>query len=315
MGAEPPHPPENHSMSEPAPVRTAVRLDLPAEHVGVEPGGEIVLRGAFHSKHDGSIVDAATTTWPPEAPGGASVDTGGLYDFEAGGFHVTSRDPVKHEVHAVAKSEPGQACSALGVSSPCLPLRLRQQAVSRLMTVDEWAASLTGGGGQVMLEVLEPPVYVPPPAAVPYLAIAGGMMAAGMAVVLGARWWRRRAASPAAQLARMAKRVQAKLAHADAVLAAPLAPAVAATLRSLQERRVEASSAEGKRVAAVLLRVEARLDASAHEVRSAAEQEAADELVREMEGALEAADEATLSALGPAVGGSGAASGAPGQRT
>src|SRR6185437_8760031 len=109
------------TMPDPSPT-TPLPLDLPAIHVDVEPGGEIVLKGAFHSKHDGSIVDAATTTWPPEAPGGASVDTGGLVDFEAGGFHVTSRDPVKHEVHAVVKSEGGEACAALGVTAPCLPL-------------------------------------------------------------------------------------------------------------------------------------------------------------------------------------------------
>jgi hypothetical protein len=284
-------------MPDPTPVPvTPVPLDRPAFHVEVAPGGEIVLRGAFHSKHDGSIVDAATTTWPPEAPGGASVDAAGLYDFEAGGFHVTSRDPVKHEVHAVAKSEPGVDCAALGAASPCLPLRLQKQAVSRLLTMDAWVSSLREGGGQITLEVLTPPLYAPPPVAVPYLELAGGLVAAGVAALVTARWWKRRAASPAGQLALLAKRVQGKLAKADAVLAAPLAPAVATALRSVQQRRVDAGSAEGKRVAAVLLRVEARLEASAHEVRSAAEQEAADELVREMESALEAADEATLAA-------------------
>lgn len=283
-------------MPDPAPVVTKVPLDRAAIPVEITPGGEIVLRGAFHSKHDGSIVDAATTTWPPEAPGGASVDAGGLYDFEAGGFHVISRDTAKHEVHAVAKSEPGEACAALGVASPCLPLRLQKQAVSRLLTVDEWARSLQGGGGQVTLEVLTPPIYAPPPAAVPYLAVAGGLAAAVFAGVAGLRWWKRRAASPAGQLDALARRVQGKLGRADAVLAAPLAPAIETALESLRKRRIDAGSAEGKRVAAVLLRVEARLDASAHEVRSAAEQEAADELVHEMESALEAADEATLTA-------------------
>ncbi len=168
--------------------------------------------------------------------------------------------------------------------------------MSRLLTADEWARSLREGGGQITLEVLAPPLYAPPPAAVPYLAIAGALVFAGVAAIVTARWWKRRAASPDGQLALLARRVQGKLAHADAVLAAPLAPAVATTLRSLKQRRVDAGSAEGKRVAAVLTRVEARLDASAHEARSAAEQEAADELVRDMESALEAADEATLTA-------------------
>lgn len=281
-------------MTDPAPLK--ITLDRPAIPVSIEPGGEIVLRGAFHSKHDGSIVDAATTTWPAEAPGGASVDHGGLFDFEAGGFHMTSRDPVTHEVHAVAKSEPGAACSALGVSSPCLPLRLQKQAVSRLMTTGEWASSLEGGGGQVMLTVLNPPAYAPPPAAVPYVWGAASILAVGLAGVIGARWWRRRQSSPAGQLVALARRVQEKLSRADAVLAAPLAPAVQTALRSLKQRRVDASSTEGKRVAAVLARVEERLDASAIEARAEEEQRAADELVQEMESALEAADEARLSA-------------------
>jgi hypothetical protein len=279
-----------------APIK--ITFDRPAIPVDVEPGSEIVLRGAFHAKHDGSIVDAATTTWPPDAPGGASVDAGGLVDFEAGGFHMTSRDPVTHEVHAVAKGEPGQACAALGVASPCLPLRLQKQAVSRLLTVGDWASSLQGGGGQITLTVLNPPPYTPPPAAVPYVWGAAGLLAAGVAGAVAARWWRRHAASPAGQLVALAKRVQDKLGRADAVLAAPLAPAVQVALRSLKERRVDASSAEGKRVAAVLARVEARLDESAQTARAEEEQRAADELVREMESALEAADEARLTARG-----------------
>lgn len=284
-------------MPDPAPAPTQLGFDRPAVPVEVEPGGEIVLRGAFHSKHDGSIVDAATTTWPAGAPGGASIDHGGLIDFEAGGFHMTSRDPVTHEVHAIAKGEPGQACAALGVASPCLPLRLQKQAVSRLMTVSDWSSSLSGGGGAITLKVLNPPPYAPPPAAVPYVWGAVGIVAVGLAGVLGARWRKRRAASPAAQLVALAKRVQDKLGRADAVLAAPLAPAVETALKSLKQRKVDASSAEGKRVAAVLVRVEARLDASADEVRADEEQRAADELVHEMESALEAADEATLATL------------------
>ena len=280
----------------PEPASIQIPLDRIAVPVSIEPGGEIVLRGAFHSKHDGSIVDAATTTWPAAAPGGASVDAGGLVDFEAGGFHMTSRDPVTHEVHAVAKSEPGQACAALGVSSPCLPLRLQKQAVSRLMTMGDWATSLKDGGGQITLTVLNPPPYAPPPAAVPYVWGAAGVLAIGIAGIVAARWRKKRAESPAAQLVSLARRVQGKLAHADAVLAAPLAPAVAVALRSLRDRKVDATSAEGKRVAAILKRVESRLDESVDQQRAEEEQRAADELVREMESALEAADEARLSA-------------------
>ena len=56
----------------------------------------------------------------------------------------------------------------------------------------------------------------------------------------------------------------------------------------------------GARPAGVAVRgVEARLDASVSDARSAAEQEAADELVHEMESALEAADEVSLAAGRP----------------
>src|SRR6185369_11137768 len=135
-------------MPDPTPAPVPIPLDRVAIPVDVEPGGEIVLKGAFHSKHDGSIVDASSTTWPAEAPGGASVDSGGLLEFEAGGFHVTSQDHVKHEVHAIAKSEGGEVCASLGVAAPCLPLRLQKQANSRLQTTADWAKSLREGGGQ-----------------------------------------------------------------------------------------------------------------------------------------------------------------------
>jgi hypothetical protein len=269
-------------------------LDMPAFPVEISPGGEIVLKGAYHSKHDGSIVDAATTTWPKDAPGGASVDPGGLIDFEAGGFHMTSRDPVTHEVHAVAKGEPGAACATFGVSSPCLPLRVHKQALSRLMTVDEWAHSLEAGGGQISVIVLDPPAYAPPPAAVPWVFGAAVVAVVGAGAALAVRWRKQRAASPWGQLLAQAKRVQAKLGSADAVLAAPLAPAVTVALKALERRKVDATSAEGKRVATVLARVEARLDESVEKARAEEEQAAADELVREMESALEAADEAKL---------------------
>ena len=57
--------------SAPAPARFSLDLARPAVHVDVSPGGEIVLRGSYQSTHDGSVIDAATTTWPKETPGGA----------------------------------------------------------------------------------------------------------------------------------------------------------------------------------------------------------------------------------------------------
>lgn len=257
-------------------------LDRAAIHVEAAPGTEVIFRGSYLSKHDGSIVDARTTAWEGEPRG----DTGGLVDFEAGGFYVRDRDPVTHTVRVIVMSEGGEACATAHVESPCLPLRLQQQATSRLMTSRDWMASLKGG---ISYEVLAPPVVSP--VAVPYVGILAAVVGAGVLAVLVRRVSKQRAGSPAGQLAALAKRVQHKLRRADAVLSAPLLPAVKLAVSALRARRFDASSTEGKRVAAVLLRVEKRLDTSAAEVRTAAEQEAADDLVREIESALEAAEE------------------------
>src|SRR5262245_23021168 len=106
-------------------------LEGPPLHVNVQPGAEIVLKGSFHSTYDGTTIDAATTTWPKEAPGGAGVAPSGLVDLEAGGFHLKSRDPVSHEVHAVYTGKGGEACAALHSAPPCLPLRLDKLALER----------------------------------------------------------------------------------------------------------------------------------------------------------------------------------------
>lgn len=280
------------------PQSTARPLPLsgPPLHVDVQPGAEIVLKGSYYSAYDGTHIDAATTTWPKEAPGGAGVVPSGMVDLEAGGFHLTSRDPVSHEVHAVYTGKGGDVCAALHSAAPCLPVRLDKLALERrpvgIPTAD-LARSLTGG---ILVEGLPPPPV--PPAAVPYLGIAlsitlGGFLALGLARVM-----RRRAASPEGQLAALLARVEGKLGGADAVLAAPLLPALETARKSLKKRRIDPTSAEGKRVEAVLLRVEQRLDSSAADARSAAEQQAADELVHEMEAALEAADEATAASPG-----------------
>jgi len=275
----------------PDPFIQTLPLNQPAIHVEVAPGGEIILRGSFTSANDGSIVDAATTTWPKDSPGGGSVDAGGLVDFEAGGFHMTSRDIATHEVHAVATGEGGAACSALGVASPCLPLRVQKQAVSRLLTVNDWVSSLKGG---IAVETVAPPVVYVPPSTVPYLGVAGGIVAAAVLGVLTLRYRKRHAESPSGQLLALGRRVREKLAGADGVVAAPLRPAIETALKALREKRIDATSAEGKRIATVLARVEVRLEESAKRARADEEQQAADELVREFESALEAADEATL---------------------
>lgn len=277
------------------PETSAVCLTNAATHVDVRPGEEIILRGSFYSKHDGATIDAATTSWPADAPGGASVDSGGLIDFTAGGFHVTSRNASTHGVHAVATGDPAPLCGQLGVEAPCLPLRLLPLARSRFMTVNDWSATLVGGPQQGCLAMEIPAHVLPavPPSSVPYLTAAGAAL--GFAAVAALAWvvQRRRAASPAGQLNALAHRVRTKLKAADPVLAAPLAPAIESVLRAIRERKVDAPSAEGKRVADVLRRVEAELGEAEAKARAQEEQQAADELVREVESALEAAEEAT----------------------
>jgi hypothetical protein len=267
---------------------TPIDLTHAATHVDVTPGGEIVLRGALTSMLDGSTIDAATTSWPKDAPGGASIDAGGLIDFAGGGFHITARDATTHEVHTIATGEAAPVCAAMGVEAPCLPLRTLAQARSRLMTMNEWASSLTG---RVSVEIIAPPVYAPAVSAAPYLGVAGAVAAAIVGVRLALSIRRRNARSPRGKLLALARQVEAKLARVDAGIAAPLAPAVAATLARVKSRKVDPASSEGARVAAALARVEARLDETIASARAEDEALVATELVREMESALEAAEE------------------------
>lgn len=272
-----------------------LRLDTVVQPVDVEPGGEVVLRGSFTSTHDGSVLDAATTQWPAGAPGGASVDAGGLVDFAAGGLHMTSRDPVTHEVHAVATGELGAACQAAGVSSPCLVLRHGPLARSRLITMSDWSQSLKGG---IEVSMVGAPAHAPAVALLEEPAVQGTLGLAGLLAVGALAWTirRRQKLTPQGQLKDSLARVRAKLKGADAALAASLAPAVARVADVLGERRVDASSKEGVRIAEVLRRVEARIDETKVQAKAAAEQEAADELVAELEGAIEAADEVMATA-------------------
>lgn len=271
--------------------RVKLAIDRIVQPVHVEPGGEIILRGSFTSTNDGTTIDAATTQWPDGAPGGSSVDAGGLVDFDAGGFHMTSRDPKTHEVHAVATGEPGAGCSAAQVASPCLVLRHAPLARSRLITVDDWAASLKGG---IDTEIVGAPAYAPAVGLLGQPAVQGAL-GLGVLAAVGAIFWtlRRRARlTPAGQLKESLARVKLKLKSADAALSASLAPAVARVTDVLAQRRVDPTSKEGVRIADVLRRVEARIEETTVRGKEAAEQEAADELVAELEGAMEAADEA-----------------------
>jgi len=269
------------------------RLDQPATHVAVDPGGELILKGSFHSSHDGSVVDAATTTWPSGAPGGSSIDTGGLIDFEAGGFHVVSRNPDTHEVHVVATDAEAPACAINHVAAPCLPIRTHLQAHSRLITVKEWTSSLKGG---MQVEVVAPPALAPVTsmaAKMKPVLIGGGVVVGIVAAVLVAwAWYRKWSRSAKVELRRLALRVRDKAARADPILAGPLTPALESAMKAIEQRKVDPASDEGKKVIAVLRRVDAKLDEKAAKDKADDERRAADELVSEVEIALEAAGEA-----------------------
>jgi hypothetical protein len=262
----------------------------------VRPGGEIVVTGKCYLSHDGSVIDAATTHWPKEAPGGESTDPVGLVDAAASGLSLTSRDVAQSQYHYVYDGAPSAVCKAAGIDGACLVPSTMKLAVSRGITSQELLAKLKGANGCLEVEVPEPPVLAPVAPAFPYLGAAAGALAAIAVGLVALRARSRRMASPAGQLLALARRVQQKVEGADVVVAAPLGRAVDAALRALKAGRVDPASAEGKRVSAVLLRVEAQLDAHEDKERAEKEREAADELVREVESALEAAEEA--SALG-----------------
>jgi hypothetical protein len=267
-----------------------IRFDpkVPVRPIDTSVGTEIVLRGSCTSKHDGSVIDATTTTWPKDAPGGGSIDAIGLIDFEHGGLHVVARDPLTHLARVMATEQAGEACAAAGVSSPCLVLN-NKLAISRLLAQQEFRDSLS-----CSMEIEVPPPLAPPivPApAVPFLQIAGAIVVAGILGMGAWRWKKGKDASPEGQLLALSRKVMAQLERADQVVAAPLKPAVDSAIKAIRERRVDATSKEGQRVAEALRRVNERLETTAKEERAAKEQEAADELLREMESAIEAAEE------------------------
>lgn len=277
---------------------TPLSLDRPVLPLDLAPGGEVVLRGSYASGGDGAVVDAFATSWPSGAPGGAGIDAGGLVDFTGGGLHVVSYDPATHVVHAVPTDGPAALCSALGAAAPCLPLRTIALSQSRLQTVADFKSSLHG---RIEVEVVAPPAYAPAAraaqAVAPILVGAVVVLAAVSLSVLLAAARSRRQRSPAGQLARLAEDVRGRLERCtDPALAAALRPALAAATRALHDGRVDATSAEGVRVTDALRRVNARLEETASRARATEERDAADELVREVEGALEAADEANAAA-------------------
>jgi hypothetical protein len=270
-----------------------IPLDRPALPLALQPGDEVIVRGELYSTFDGSHIDARATTWPAQAPGGASVDVGGFLDFSGGGLRVESYDPKTHEVHARVLETPGEACSALGIGSPCLPARTLTQAQTRGLTVATWKSSLQGS---LTVEVPAPAIVPLAPVrsvlGSPVFLASVALVVALVALVLGRRFAKKRAESPRAQLEALARRVRDRAKVADVALAAPLLPALERALDALRQRKIEAHSPEGKRLEAMLLRVEDRLSHTERKLRAEDEKVATDELLGEVEDALDAGDEA-----------------------
>jgi hypothetical protein len=206
----------------------------PCRVVAVDPGGEIVIRGAVHSSHDGTVLDAMTSR-PGAVGAGNEGDPvlGGLYDLEAGGWRLVSRDPNAHTYRLAATGTPGTACTASNVASPCLPLRLLPLAQTRLLAASDFARTLSG---EVTLEILNPdstPVALPPFAQRYGSWLLGGG-ACALLLALGIRQQRLREATPLARLQRKANAVRQRLVGADAVYR-ELVPALDTLIRHAEE--------------------------------------------------------------------------------
>jgi hypothetical protein len=214
--------------------RVSLSITEAAHPVAVDPGGEVIVRGAVRSSHDGSVIDALTTR-----PGATGVEgdgepvPGGLYDIEAGGWRLVSRDVRAHAYRLAATGNAAPACVEAGVASPCLPLRLLPLAQSRLLAVADFARSVSG---EITLEVLDPDST--PVAAPPFVTRYGAPMGVGALALVGAfalaRTLRRRSQTPEAKLRRTAAKVRARLASGDPVHR-QLAPSVDALVTHADE--------------------------------------------------------------------------------
>lgn len=271
-----------------------VVLHRAATHLPVAPGGTIVVTGSFRSRHDGSVVDGASTYWPEDAPGGASVDAGGIIDFRAGGFDVVSVDAKTHAIEAVASGEPAAGCAAHRVPAPCLIVRSHDLAHGRLLTVDDWASSLRG---RMQVEVLAPmaPASASAEAPAPPAVLLGGLAAFVVAMLIALSWWlhRRWRRSPRGRLARLLGQIRRSASRVDPVLSRVLRPALASTARAIRQRRLDPNSTEGQRLELALRQLQAELRQDAARKRREAEREVADELAEQVMIALEAAAEAS----------------------
>jgi hypothetical protein len=281
-------------------------------HVPVSPGGSIIVRGAFHCRYDGTTIDAASTAWPQDAPGGASRAAVGIIDFGAGGFEIVAHDALAHEVQAVATGAAAPACTALGLPAPCLLLRSGPLAHHRLLTVRDFTASLGG----------EMTVHNPVPAALtitdshptghltgdpigvdgaagwlPDWALTGAVTWAAMLFGVGL-WliYRRWAGSARHRLTRLVRRIKRTAMTADPVLSQVLGPALTSMARALRNRRLDPGSVAGRRLEQSLRQLHSELVSGVIEKQRRDQRQVADDLGCQLQLAVEAAAEASRAA-------------------
>ncbi|HEY3822017.1 MAG TPA: hypothetical protein VGL81_32850 [Polyangiaceae bacterium] len=166
---------------------------LPLDRVtalALDPGGQIVVRGVVTTSVDGSTFDTVMQ-WDGLAAGASRP--GGLFDLASGGLRVVEQHAERHEYVLASAGDPGTACAALGVPSPCLVPRTAALAHERLRTQQELLSTLSG---HLELEgVVAPPAPVVAPGTAGRAAVAGFVVVLSALVFLGVRWLGRRSRS------------------------------------------------------------------------------------------------------------------------
>jgi hypothetical protein len=205
-----------------------------APAIPTAPGGTLVLHGQWTFAARDLVIDACQSGHSAGAATGA-----GAFDFAAGGWQLQARDWASHTCRLVATGQPALACSQSGVTSPCLPSRLRSVAngLDIPMSVAELQQGLVGG---LEAEVLTPEAaaITAPPVPPSWLAMHTVELGAGMVSLavfaVAVRGLVRRSKTPEAMVRRVASRVRSRLGSSDPVYKR-LAPAVTDLARQADE--------------------------------------------------------------------------------
>jgi hypothetical protein len=203
-------------------------LDASISRIRLVPGGFVRITGSATYQPDGTVWDAAT-----ERTSSGTHD-GGLIDAAASGLVLRDRDPESHTYQYEPAEAASEVCARVGLSSPCLVLRLPALAAARRRDLGELREDLTGGlHVEVHLPVAPsviPPLVVPPLPQVTdpsYLdreepdsgwfwmgavGLSGGGLVLSLAVLLVAGRRRRKSKTPVSRARAAAGRLRKKLA-------------------------------------------------------------------------------------------------------